>query len=194
MSYRTSALVTLGLVASVSLTLGPGSQAVTSQERVRSKDKPEGVAFSVPSGTRLRVAAPPGSGRFLAVRLRGIRAPQPHQCGGIEARARLVRLTSPDGQGEFLGLRRRRLALSGRERLGSGMTLVDAHLPDGRNLAKLQLAEGWASVRTRELSGRQLESFRAVALRAREEDRGVWALCAGDFASEAPDRGGSVFE
>lgn len=30
----------------------------------------EGVAFAVPDGGRLRVAAPPGSGRFLSISLR----------------------------------------------------------------------------------------------------------------------------
>lgn len=105
-----------------------------------------------------------------------------------------MKKVSPDGEEEYLGLRRRRLRLSHRMRLRSGRLVADVRLPDGRNLAWTQVSEGWAAVRGGELEGRQLTLFREAEARAREDARGVWSQCDGNFRSDVDDGGGWVFE
>ena len=56
---------------------------------------------------------------------------------------------------------------------------------DGDDSARALIAAGWAEVyRTRRPFARQ-DAYRAAAADAREQRRGVWAACAGDFHTSA---------
>ena len=51
----------------------------------------------------------------------------------------------------------------------------------GVNLARRQILDGWGKVYVYERAFKQVDSFRAAQRSARSGDRGVWAMCGGDF-------------
>jgi hypothetical protein len=117
------------------------------------------------------------------------------ECGGKEARSRMLRLgfTRPrDRNGDGLYDRRggvgRRLRVATdptqgrRDRLGRLLAYV-ASARGG--FATAQLRAGWASVHGSEKPFERLATFQAAEASAREGSRGIWAQCGGKIHTPA---------
>jgi endonuclease YncB( thermonuclease family) len=141
------------------------------------------VAYVV-DGDTLRIRE--DDGELAYVRLVGIDTPEDVKEGtavecGSTAAARSMERLAPEGASVYL----RYDSVADHEDT-FGRTLAHAFV-DGRRLELIQLRRGLAFVydyHDQDFDGR--DRFYAAADRAREEDRGSWRTCDGDFHSARP--------
>jgi micrococcal nuclease len=117
-------------------------------------------------------------GRETAVRLVGIDTPETHrpgsrvECGGRQATAHLKRLVRPGERVELVPHPTR----ARRDRYGRRLAYVE--LRSGRDLARTELRAGWATVYAyHHRPFARMAHYRAAARAARDEHKGIYALC-----------------
>ena len=142
---------------------------------------------AVVDGDTIRVRA---RGTLRSVRLLGIDAPSPDECGGRQATSNLLALTftkpfDSDGDHYFDrgGGTGRRVTLRPGDRKGKRAYVETA---SGVVLQEDQLFRGWARARDGRFS--RAERFRKLEAEARAVSHGVWSKCGGDFHRPAARR------
>jgi micrococcal nuclease len=152
----------------------------------------------VTDGDTIKVRAYGARRKHYTVRLIGIdtaetkRPGVPVECGGPQATSSMYRLafTTPqdtDGDGllDEKGGSGRRVTLKTDPTQDTfdhyDRLLAYVTTRAGVNLGRRQIRDGWAKVYVFEDPFRQLPSFRSAQRDARDNDRGVWDLCGGDF-------------
>jgi GH25 family lysozyme M1 (1,4-beta-N-acetylmuramidase) len=115
------------------------------------------------------------NGRRRTVRLIGIDTPAKLvECGGPGAAGSLERLLQP---GDMVSLVRDR-SQGGRDELGRRLR----HVEKGRvDVGRRQLRRGWVKLAELERPFQRLRLYRRAQRHARENERGVWKWCDGDF-------------
>lgn len=141
------------------------------------------VAVSDGDTIRVRIG-----GTTERVRLIGLDAPEltPEECFGPEASARLrtlahgrsVRIEADPTQGD---------------RDEHGRLLRHVYTDDGRSLAELQIAEGYAREYTYDTAYRHRSQYRAAEATARTHRRGLWSACTA-AAGRAPSTAATTGE
>lgn len=117
------------------------------------------------------------------VRLIGIDTPEvvrpgvPQECGGPQASASMRSLVSPGYEVELI----RDRSQDDRDRYGRLLRYAEL---DGTDLAREQVARGWAEVYVYDSNPyARLGAFKKASAGARDHGRGVWDACGGDFHS-----------
>jgi micrococcal nuclease len=134
----------------------------------------------VVDGDTIRVRAFRPIARFYTVRLIGIDTPEtrrpgrPIECGGPDAAASMKRL-APNGRAVTLRTDPTQATYDRYRRL---LAYVST---SAGTLQLFQLNAGWAKVYKFGRAFQRIASFYAAEARARAADRGVWALCGGNF-------------
>jgi endonuclease YncB( thermonuclease family) len=151
---------------------------------------------AVADGDTIRVRL--ANGRFEKVRLIGIDTPEttdpgkPVECGGPHPTDGMLRLaftepqdTDGDGLLDDEGGDGRRVILrtdptqDTRDRYGRLLAYVTTYADV--DLGAAQLSAGWAKVYVFERSFQRLARDRTASQRAKENRRGAWAMCGGNF-------------
>jgi micrococcal nuclease len=131
-----------------------------------------------------------GDGRRRTVRVLGIDTPEtkkpgtPVECGGPQATASMARLAL---QGSGYAARGREVVLISDptedqvDRYGRILAYVEA---GGRDLGERQIASGWAEMYAyRDRRFQRRARYERAERAARDQRRGVWGACGGDFHS-----------
>ncbi len=148
-----------------------------------------GRVTRVVDGDTLKVRL--ADGRRKTVRVLGIDTPEtkkpdtPIECGGPQATVSMARLAL---QGTGYAAKGRDVVLIADptedrvDRFGRILAYVEA---GGRDLGEQQIASGWAEMYAyRDRRFQRRSRYERAERRARDDRRGVWGACGGDFHSE----------